>query len=228
AWSCAIHDDGPGANEPSSLICFEPPTRPLAERVQVVQSTKHRQGRRLPSSRPGNACAGWESPNAAIRRSAGDDFLRRSALGLFGLLDAPSRCLFAPQCKVFGLRVSFGSRWLLRARCRRGSLLLLLALALLLLRLLALTFSKCLRATPRHCTSGLSKAADRGTSSIRRRTFRAAYAATTTFAACGPFSPSCGSYSTFAPSGSDLYPSPWIALQCTNKSFPPSARVMNP
>src|SRR5579872_4252929 len=51
---------------------------------------------------------------------------------------------------------------------------------------------------------------------------------TLTDVACGPLGPSSVSNSTFAPSGSDLNPSPPIALKCTNTSLPPSAGVMNP
>src|SRR4051794_12413257 len=51
---------------------------------------------------------------------------------------------------------------------------------------------------------------------------------TLTDVACGPFGPSSVSNSTFAPSGSDLKPSPLTALKWTNTSFPPSAGVMNP
>src|SRR5437764_579458 len=51
----------------------------------------------------------------------------------------------------------------------------------------------------------------------------------TTFVACGPFSPSAVSNSTFAPSGRDLNPSPEIALWWTKRSLPdPSSGEMNP
>src|SRR5262249_16959551 len=44
----------------------------------------------------------------------------------------------------------------------------------------------------------------------------------------GPFSPSAASNSTFAPSLSDLNPSPAIDVWCTNKSLPSSSGAMNP
>ena len=50
----------------------------------------------------------------------------------------------------------------------------------------------------------------------------------TTFVASGPFSPSRGSYSTFAFSVRVLNPSPEIFEKCTKRSLPPSSGVMNP
>src|SRR6185503_11148579 len=50
----------------------------------------------------------------------------------------------------------------------------------------------------------------------------------TTFVASGPFSPSRGSYSTFAFSARVLNPSPAMFVWCTKRSFPPSSGVMNP
>src|SRR3979409_2155353 len=49
-----------------------------------------------------------------------------------------------------------------------------------------------------------------------------------TFFASGPFAPSAPSNSTFAPSASDLKPSPAIALWWTNRSLPPASGVMKP
>src|SRR6266852_3851928 len=51
---------------------------------------------------------------------------------------------------------------------------------------------------------------------------------TLTVLAWGPFGPSSVSNSTFAPSGSDLNPSPPTALKWTKTSLLPSAGVMNP
>src|SRR5438874_13331596 len=50
----------------------------------------------------------------------------------------------------------------------------------------------------------------------------------TTFFASGPLSPSAASNSTFAPSLSDLKPSPAIDVWWTNKSLPSSSGEMNP
>src|SRR5829696_8799834 len=49
-----------------------------------------------------------------------------------------------------------------------------------------------------------------------------------TFAALGPLGPCCASYSTFAPSGSDLKPSPAMPEWCTNRSLLWSSGVMKP
>src|SRR3954468_17838707 len=49
-----------------------------------------------------------------------------------------------------------------------------------------------------------------------------------TLAAFRPFGPSCTSYSTFAPSASDLKPLPAIAEWWTNTSLPSSSGVMKP
>src|ERR1700757_2686867 len=49
-----------------------------------------------------------------------------------------------------------------------------------------------------------------------------------TLRASGPFCPSDGSNSTFAPSVRVLKPSPAIALKWTNTSLPPSSGVMKP
>src|SRR6185437_4319567 len=49
-----------------------------------------------------------------------------------------------------------------------------------------------------------------------------------TFRASGPFCPSDGSNSTFAPSVRVLKPSPAIALKWTNTSLPPASGVMKP
>src|SRR5918992_1766648 len=48
-----------------------------------------------------------------------------------------------------------------------------------------------------------------------------------TFVACGPFGPWVTSNSTFWFSSRFRYPSPWIALKCTNTSSP-SSREMKP
>jgi NAD(P)-dependent dehydrogenase (short-subunit alcohol dehydrogenase family) len=49
-----------------------------------------------------------------------------------------------------------------------------------------------------------------------------------TLAAFGPLGPCSSSYSTFAPSVSDLKPLPAIALWWTNRSLSPSSGVMKP
>src|SRR4029450_1066345 len=66
------------------------------------------------------------------------------------------------------------------------------------------------------------------TRSRRRGEFRLSYPTRTTFVASGPFSPSRGSYSTFAFSVRVLNPSPEMFEKCTKRSFPPSSGVMNP
>jgi hypothetical protein len=54
------------------------------------------------------------------------------------------------------------------------------------------------------------------------------YEAGLTPAACGPFCPWVTSNSTFCPSSRFLYPSPAMALKCTNTSALPSSGVMKP
>src|SRR5687767_3996755 len=54
------------------------------------------------------------------------------------------------------------------------------------------------------------------------------YPTSLTSEAWGPLAPSVTSYSTFAPSASDLKPSPWMLLKWTKTSFEPSSGVMKP
>jgi hypothetical protein len=49
-----------------------------------------------------------------------------------------------------------------------------------------------------------------------------------TLAAFGPLGPCSSSYSTFAPSASDLKPLPAIAVWWTKRSLPPSSGLMKP
>src|SRR5918996_4269725 len=54
------------------------------------------------------------------------------------------------------------------------------------------------------------------------------YPTSLTSEAWGPLAPSVTSYSTFAPSASDLKPSPTMLLKWTKTSFEPSSGVMKP